>query len=62
MASINTIKWIKSKFSVLIVLVLVSSALGLPALPLTNGTNCLEDADERVEKLGLQGHFEMLKL
>lgn len=61
-ASINTIKWILSKFSVLIMLVLVSTALGLPALPLTDGTNCLENADEGVKKLVLQGPFEMLKL
>lgn len=38
------------------------TALGLPALPLTDGTNCFEDADEGVEKLVLQGPFEMLKL
>lgn len=37
-------------------------ALGLPALPLTDGPNCLEDADEGVEKLWLQAPFEMLKL
>lgn len=53
-ASINTIEWILSKFSVLIMLVLVSTALGLSALPLTDGTNFFEDADEGVEKLGLK--------
>lgn len=35
-------------------LVLVSTALGLSALPLTDGTNFFEDADEGVEKLGLK--------
>lgn len=51
-ASINTIKQTLSKFSVPIVLILWSVALGLPAL-LLDGTSCLEDADEGVEKLGL---------
>lgn len=51
-ASINAVKQTLSKFSVLIMLVLVSAALGLPALPL-DGMSCLEDADEGVEKLGL---------
>lgn len=56
------IQCILNQFSVLIMLVLVSAAFGLPALPLTDETNCLEDADEEVEKLGLRGPFEMLKL
>jgi len=52
-ASINTVKQTSNKFSVLIMLVLVLAALGLPALPLVDGTSCLKDADEGVEKLGL---------
>lgn len=34
-------------------LVPVSTAPGLPALPLVDGMSCLEDADEGVEKWGL---------
>lgn len=37
-----------SKFSVLIMLVLVSVALRLPELLLVDGTSCLEDAGEGV--------------